>query len=68
MTLLLPYISNLESNALFFALAFLFLLLYTMPIKSVADIRLTAVSEAALAMAARAREDGDDKLEVDALN
>jgi hypothetical protein len=67
---LLPYDSNLESNAfIFFALAFLFLLLYTMPIKSVADIWLTTVSDAAWAMAARAREkdDNNDKLEADAL-
>ena len=39
-----------------------------MPIKSVADIRLTAVSDAAWAMATRAREkDNYDKLEADAL-
>lgn len=39
-----------------------------MPIKSVADIRLTAAFDAAWAMAARAREKGNnDKLEVDAL-
>ena len=38
-----------------------------MPIKSVADIKLTAVSDAAWAMAARTREEGNnDKLEVDA--
>jgi hypothetical protein len=38
-----------------------------MPIKSVTDIRLTAMSDAAWAMADRAREEGNDKLEVDAL-
>ena len=38
-----------------------------MPIKSVADIRLTAVSDAAWAMVARAREEESDKLKPDAL-
>ena len=39
-----------------------------MPIKSVVDIWLTAVSDAAWAIAARARDKGNnnDKLEVDA--
>jgi hypothetical protein len=39
-----------------------------MPMKSIADIRLTAVSDTAWAMAARAKEkDNNDKLEADAL-